>query len=132
MSKTVPFQTIQFSISTQFKCKNSLSKTLIFQAIQFSQTVLIQAIQFFISMQFSSSTTIPVQSRPGSNGHEGVLCIPRSSRITRNSPSDCLVSYLGHSLQLVYTTAPADWATYEVHRISFQTFFVSALILKKL
>ena len=24
MSKTVPFQTIQFSISTQFKCKYSL------------------------------------------------------------------------------------------------------------
>ena len=36
MSKTVPFQIIQFSISMQFKCKYSLSKTLIFQAIQSS------------------------------------------------------------------------------------------------
>ena len=46
MSKTVPFQTIQFSISTQFKCKYTvhLSKIFLFQAIQFSQTVLIQAI----------------------------------------------------------------------------------------
>ena len=53
MSKTVPFQTIQFSISMQFKCKYIvyLSKTFLFQAIQFSQTVLIQTIQFSIIMQ---------------------------------------------------------------------------------
>ena len=45
MSKTVPFQTIQFSISTQFTCKYSLTvKKFLFQAIQFSQTVLIQTI----------------------------------------------------------------------------------------
>ena len=50
MSKTVPFQTIQFSISTQFKCKYSLIVKNI--SIQFSQTVLIQAIQFSISTQF--------------------------------------------------------------------------------
>ena len=46
MSKTDPFQTIQFSISTQFNCQ----KTFLFQAIQFSQTVLIQTIQFSIRM----------------------------------------------------------------------------------
>ena len=53
MSKTVPFQTIQFSVSTQFKCKYTvyLSKAFLFQAIQFSQTVLIKTIQFSISMQ---------------------------------------------------------------------------------
>ena len=52
MSKRVPFLTIQFSISTQFKWKYSLIvKTILFQAIQFSQTVLIQPIQFSISMQ---------------------------------------------------------------------------------
>ena len=53
MSKTVQFQTIQFSISKQFEYKYTvyLSKTLLFQAIQFSQTVLIQAIQLSISMQ---------------------------------------------------------------------------------
>ena len=37
MSKTVQFQTIQFSISTQFKCKYSLIvKTFLFRAIQFN------------------------------------------------------------------------------------------------
>ena len=53
MSKTVPSQRIQFSISTQFICKYSLiaKKTFLFQAVQFSQTVLIQTIQFSISMQ---------------------------------------------------------------------------------
>ena len=41
MSKTVPFQTIQVSISIQFKCKYRVyvSKTFLFQAIQFCQTV---------------------------------------------------------------------------------------------
>ena len=47
MSKTVSFQTIQFSISTQFKCKYDLIvKIFLFQAIKFSQIVLIQTIQF--------------------------------------------------------------------------------------
>ena len=46
----VLFQTIQFSISTQLKCKYSLFvKKFLFQAIQFSQAVLIQLIQFIIS-----------------------------------------------------------------------------------
>ena len=55
MSKKVPFQTIQFSLSTQFKCKYSLIvKIFLFPAIQFSQSVIIQTIQFSISMQFSS------------------------------------------------------------------------------
>ena len=53
MLKTVLFQTIQFSISTQFKCQYSfIVKTFLFQAIQFSQTVLIQTVQFSVSMQF--------------------------------------------------------------------------------
>ena len=43
MSKTVQFQIIQFSISTQFRCKYSLivKKTFLFRAIQFSQAILI-------------------------------------------------------------------------------------------
>ena len=49
MSKIVQFQTIQLSISTQFKCKYSLiGKTILSQAIQFSQAVLFQLIQFSI------------------------------------------------------------------------------------
>ena len=55
-----------------------------------------------------SGATIPGQSGPRSNGNKGVLRIPQSSSITRASPSDCLVSYPGHSSyasaekQLVY------------------------------
>ena len=57
------------------------------------------------------------QSGPESNGKEGVLHIPQS--LTKASPSDCLMSYPGHSLresysseemQLMYSTAPANWA----------------------
>ena len=55
MSKTFPFQAIQFSISSQFKYKfSSIVKKFLFLALQFRQTVLIQTIQFSISMQFSS------------------------------------------------------------------------------
>ena len=66
-----------------------------------------------------SGATTPGQSGPGSDGNEVVLRIPQSSSTARTSPSDCLVSYPGHSLggsypsakvQSVYSTAPADWA----------------------
>ena len=58
-----------------------------------------------LSTQFSSSwpierilsgATTQGQSGPGNDSNEGVLHIPQSSRITRASLSDCLVSYLGH------------------------------------
>ena len=88
MSKTVPFQTIQFSISTQFKSKYTvyLSKTFLFEAIQFSQAVLIQTIQFSISMQIVlfnpkigplSGATIPDQSGPGSDAMKGYSAFPK-------------------------------------------------------
>ena len=53
MSKQFHFK--QFSLAkVLFKCKYSLIvKTFVFQAIQFSQTVLIQTIQFSISMQLN-------------------------------------------------------------------------------
>ena len=75
-----------------------------------SKTVLFQAIQFSKSSDKSS----------GSDGNEGVLRISKISNISWTSPSDCLVSYPGHFLgesypsaemQSMYTTAPADWAT---------------------
>ena len=66
------------------------------------------------------SYLIRIMSGPWSNGNERVLRIPQSPNITGISLSDCLVSYLGHSLgtgsypsaevQSVYSTAPADWA----------------------
>ena len=64
------------------------------------KTVLVQAIQFSISTQFSSiwptdrtlwGASTPGQSRPENDDNKRVLCIPQSS------PSDRLVSYLGHS-----------------------------------
>ena len=75
-----------------------------------SKTVLFQSIQFSISAQFSSILTIdgtlsgattPGQSGSGIDGNEGVLHIPQSSSITGTSPSDCLVSYPGHTLGVV-------------------------------
>ena len=66
-----------------------------------------------------SDATAPGQSGAGSNSHEGVLSVPQSSSITGAPPSDCLVSYLGHSLgksypsaekQSVYSAAPLDCA----------------------
>ena len=144
MSKTVQFQIIQFSISTQFKCKYSL----IVKNISISSySVLIQLIQFSISTDFvythlhvktipcqtiqysvNTGATTPGQSEPGRNGNEGVLCIRQSPSITGTSPSDCLVSYPGHSLvvgsypsaevQSVYSTAPTIWA---IHRVNVKT-----------
>ena len=62
---------------------------------------------FSISTQFSSIWPIdrtlsdaitPGQSVPGSDGNEGVLCIPQIYNITETSLSDYLVSYPGQSL----------------------------------
>ena len=84
-----------------------MSKTFLFQAIQLSQKVLIQTIQFRHKYAVSSiqpidralsGATVPSQSGPGSKGNEGVLCISQSPSITGTSPSDCLVSYPGHPL----------------------------------
>ena len=60
MSKIVLFQTIQFSISTQFSSIWPKDRTL------------------------SSATTLG-QSGPRSDGNEGVLCISQSSSITGTS-----------------------------------------------
>ena len=71
MIKTVLFQTIQLSISTQLSSIWSIHRTL-------------------------SSATTPDQSGPWSN--EEARHIPQSSSFTGTSSSDCLVSYLGHLL----------------------------------
>ena len=47
-----------------------------------------------------SGATTPDQSGPGSDGNKGVLRIAQSTSITGTSPSDCLVSYPGHTLGL--------------------------------
>ena len=61
MSKTVLFQAIKFSTSTQFSSIWPIDKTL-------------------------SGATTPGQNWPGSNGNKGVLRIPQSSSITTTSP----------------------------------------------
>ena len=81
ISKTIPFQTIQFSISMRFKCKYSL----IVKNIKPKDKGL------------SGATTL-AQNGAGSNDNKGVLCIPQSPRITGTSLSDYLVSYPSHSL----------------------------------
>ena len=45
-----------------------------------------------------SGAITPGQSGPGSGGNGGGLCIPQSYYITETSPSNCLVSYPGHSM----------------------------------
>ena len=70
--KTVLFQTIQFSISTQFCSIWPIYRTL-------------------------SGAISPSQSGPGSDGNDRVLHILKSSSITWVSPADCFVSKPGHS-----------------------------------
>ena len=65
MSKTILFETIQFSISTQFSSILHMERNI-------------------------SVVTIPGQSE--NDGNEWKFRIPQSSRITGTSPSDCLVS----------------------------------------
>ena len=65
------------------------------------------------------------QSGAGSDVNKGILRIPQNFSITGTSPSDCLVSYPGHSLrksypsaekQSVHSTALADWTNIFVER----------------
>ena len=57
-----------------------------------------------------SGVPTPGHSEPGSDGNEEVLHISQSSSSTGTSPSDHLVSYPGHSAEMlsVYSIAPAD------------------------
>ena len=83
-----------------------MSKTLLFQGIQFSINTHFISI-WPIDRTLSGATTLG-QSRPGSDGNKGVLCTPQSSCITGTSPSDCLVSYPGHLLT-VGVLPPLQW-----------------------
>ena len=75
-------------MNTQFKCKsNKLLKPWFSSIWPIDRTL--------------SGATTQGQSGPGSDGNEGMLCIPQSSSIIGTSPSDCLVAYPGHSLGVV-------------------------------
>ena len=68
MSKTVLYQTIQFSISTQFSSIWPIDRSL------------------------SDAITLGLSGH-GSDGNVGVLRIPQNSSITGTLPSGCLASY---------------------------------------
>ena len=74
-----------------------------------------------------SCVTTPGQSGPGSDGNKGVVRIPQSSCITGTSPSDCLMlypvysmgeSYTSAEVQLVYSTATADKASFSLRLLN--------------
>ena len=86
-----------------------------------------------IDRTLSGVTTLG-QNEPGSNGNEEVLHIPWRSK-GGASPSDCLASYPENSwrggefypsaeMQLVYFTAPADWAIFRVNlKVLYQLYY---------
>ena len=62
------------------------------------------------------------------DGNEGVLCLPQSSSITGTSPSDCLVSYPGHSLGVLPLCRLAVGVFYSSSRLGNTTnglYFIS-------
>ena len=102
------------------------------------QTVLFPVIQCSISHLFahslmSNSSIWPIdrilsgaitlgQSGPGSDGNEGVLHIPQSSGITGASLSDCLMSYLGHSVGEILTPSAemqSVYSTMQTQNVNF-------------
>ena len=109
--QTVLFQTIQFSMSfiyTQFKYKTTL-----------------------FDLQIEPNQVLPLQARVDL-GAMAIKGYRQSPSITGASPSDCLVSYPGHSLvgwgsfpsaemKSVYSIAPADWAI-DLFKFSYKSF----------
>ena len=76
-------------------------QTVLFITIQFNLSLLsvYMSNSFIWSIDRTlSGATTSGQSGPGSNGNEGVLHIHKSYSITGASPSNCLMSYTGHSL----------------------------------
>ena len=99
MSKIVPFHTIQFSVSTQFKSKYSFivknistSSSSVYSNVSKSNNSVYH--KYAVSSiepinRALSSATILGLSGPRSNGNELVLRISQSSSITGASPFDC-------------------------------------------
>ena len=116
------FQVLLFNSNNSIKHQSFVytqlnDQTVLFKAIQFSISHLF-ALSLNVSFIWSIDRTLSGATTLGqigseSNSNEGVLCIPQSSTITRASPSDCLMSYLGHSLGGGYSSTEmqsADWA----------------------
>ena len=94
------------------------NKTVLFQTIQFSISILFSTIWPIDSIQ--SGATTAGESEHWWDGNKGVLCILQSSSITVSSPSDYFVSHPGLNvvvglffsaeMQSVYSIGLADWA----------------------
>ena len=88
----VLFQSIEFNT---VKCKNSfISKN----SVQQKNTIWMSNSSIWSIDRTLSGAATQSQSGPRSDDNEWVLCIPQSSSIIGASPSDFLMSYLGHSL----------------------------------
>ena len=91
--KIVLFQTIQFSISTQFSSIWPIDKIL-------------------------SVATTPDQSGPGSDGNKGYSAFPQALELLEPHHQIvwtivCGGSYPSAEKQSVYSTTPADWTNWE-------------------
>ena len=92
-----PAYLIYFPESTAIKRVTCIKFTDSYNSpLQFSISTLFSSI-WLIDWTLSGAPT-PDQSGPGTDGSEGVLCIPQSSINTGISPSNYLVSYPGHSM----------------------------------
>ena len=108
--KTFQIQTNKVSLSSQFSFNSIKHQSFIYKQLNV-KTVLFQTIQFSLSRQFcsiwpvdrtKSVATSPGLCRPGSEGKNGVIRVPRTSSITGASPSDYLVLYPWHSMGEFY------------------------------
>ena len=125
--KIVLFQTIQFRISTHFKCQTVLfdqfncqkhfylSYSVYSNSSNSNNSVLhkytVSSIKP-IDRALSGATT-PGQSGPVSDGMKRFAAFLQSSSIIGTLQSDCLVSYVGHSLVgggSYPTAVQDDWA----------------------
>ena len=85
------------------KVRNLNVKTGLFQSIQFSIITQFSSI-WHTDWTLSGATTLS-KCGPRSDANEEVLRIPQSSSITEAWPSDYLESYLGHSLGESYPSS---------------------------
>ena len=107
-----------------------MSKTVVFQTIQFSKSSQFSPI-WRLDMTLSGVITLG-KSGHGSNGNERVIRTPQNSSNPGTSPSNCLVSYPGHRMwgsypsaenQLEYSTTTADWTILVCFRLVLLHFY---------
>ena len=108
------------AINNSVKHRSFVYTQLNDQTFLFKKKLIYHLFALNLGRTLTGATTLGLIGA-GSDGNEGALHTPINWSITRSSPSDCLLSYAGHSLkagsyssteiQSVNCTAPADWAT---------------------